>query len=136
MLTIRLQRTGARNQPQFRVVLAEAHRAAGKKVLEILGHYNPRNKELGIKNKERLDYWVAQNVSISPTVRNLLIEKKFLGGSKVKAWRPKPKEKVEEAKPEAAVKQAENVAAAKTPAEIKSEETKKEEAPAVNAAIS
>ena len=91
MLTIRLQRTGTKNKPAFRLVLAEAHRAAGKKALEVLGHYNPRNKELGIRNKERLEYWIEKHVSVSPTVHNLLIEKKIMEGKKVKAWQPKKK---------------------------------------------
>jgi small subunit ribosomal protein S16 len=94
MLTIRLQRVGTKNRPAFRVVLAERERAVGKKFLEILGHYDIKNKELGIKNTDRLDYWLKQNVLLSPTVRNLLIEKKFLEGEKVKAWRPKKKETV------------------------------------------
>lgn len=92
MLTIRLQRTGTKNKPEFRVVLAESHRAASKKFLEVLGNYNPRTKNFGIKSEERLKYWVSKNISLSPTVKNLLIEKKFLEGSKVKAWQPKKKE--------------------------------------------
>lgn len=95
MLTIRLQRTGARNKPDFRIVLAQSYRAAGKKFLEVLGHYNPRSKNFGLKNEERLRYWLSQNVNLSPTVKNLLIEKKVIEGQKVKAWRPKKKEVVE-----------------------------------------
>ena len=91
MLTIRLQRTGSKNKPAFRIVLAQSYRAADKQALEILGNYNPKNKELGIRNKERLDYWIKQHVSISPTVYNLLIEKKLVEGKKVKAWQPKKK---------------------------------------------
>jgi small subunit ribosomal protein S16 len=92
MLTIRLQRTGTKNKPSFRVVLAESYRAAGKKALEVLGHYNPIRKDFGIKDPERLKYWIGQHVSISPTVHNLLVEKKMLDGKKVKAWQPKKKE--------------------------------------------
>ncbi|HYE22748.1 MAG TPA: 30S ribosomal protein S16 [Verrucomicrobiae bacterium] len=97
MLTIRLQRTGTKNKPQFRIVLAEAHKAAGKKFLEVLGHYYPRTKEFGIKNEERLKYWIAQNVQVSPTVHNLLVGKNFITEKKVKAWRPKKGEATAEA---------------------------------------
>ncbi|OGE79725.1 MAG: 30S ribosomal protein S16 [Candidatus Doudnabacteria bacterium RIFCSPHIGHO2_01_FULL_45_18] len=93
MLTIRLQRTGTKNKPTFRIVLAQSYHAASKQALEVLGSYNPKSKVLGIKNKERLMYWVSKNVSISPTVRNLLIEKKVIEGKKVKAWQPKQTEK-------------------------------------------
>ena len=91
MLIIRLQRTGTKNKSNFRVVLAQAHHSASKQVVEVLGHYNPRNKQFGIKKQERLDYWIKQNVKISPSVYNLLIEKKILTGKKKQAWRPKKK---------------------------------------------
>ena len=89
MLTIRLQRAGTKNRPAFRIVLAEKARSASKKFHEILGHYNPRSKDFGIKDPERLKYWIAQHVQISPTVHNLFIEKKLMEGTKVKAWAPK-----------------------------------------------
>lgn len=92
MLTIRLQRTGTKNKASFRVVLAEAHRAAGKQISEVLGHYNPKTKQLGIKNQERLTQLISQHTQVSPTVYNLLVEKKLVTGKKVKAWQPKKKE--------------------------------------------
>ncbi|MBI4363457.1 MAG: 30S ribosomal protein S16 [Candidatus Doudnabacteria bacterium] len=92
MLTIRLQRTGTKNRPAFRIVLAQAQRAASKKFLEVLGHYNPRNKELGIRNKERLEYWLSKHIQLSPTVHNLFVDKQFIPDKKIKAWRPKKKQ--------------------------------------------
>ena len=80
MLTIRLQRTGTKNKSAFRIVLTEAHRAASKKVLEVLGHYNPRLKQFGIKDAEKLNYWLGKHVSVSPTVYNLLVDKKIVSG--------------------------------------------------------
>ena len=92
MLTIRLQRTGTKNKASFRIVLAESYRSASKTALEVLGHYNPRLKDFAIKDQERLKYWLGKHVSISPTVHNLLVEKKMLDAKKVKAWKPKKKE--------------------------------------------
>ena len=112
MLTIRLQRTGTKNKATFRVVLAQAYRSASKNALEVLGHYNPRSKDFGIKNEERLKYWIAQHVKLSPTVHNLLVEKKIITGKKVKAWQPKKSAKGGEKTKEAAAP----AAAAKTPA--------------------
>jgi small subunit ribosomal protein S16 len=89
MLIIRLQRTGTKNKADFRIVLAQSYRSASKKVLEVLGHYNPRSKNFGIKDQERLTYWLNQHVSVSPTVHNLFVEKKLVTAKKVKAWRPK-----------------------------------------------
>ena len=95
MLTIRLQRMGTKNKATFRIVLAQSYRAAGKKSLEVLGHYNPRNKDFAIKNQDRLKQLLAQHVQLSPSVRNLLVDKKMVEGPKVKAWQPKKKEQVE-----------------------------------------
>lgn len=91
MLIIRFQRVGKKNQAMFRIVLAEKHRAVEKKVQEILGYYNPRGKQFGINDPERLKYWIDQHVQISPTVHNLFVDKGILSSQKVKAWRPKPK---------------------------------------------
>lgn len=97
MLTIRLQRVGKKNQAVFRIVLAEKHRAVKKNALEVLGFYNPRTKAFGIKDQERLNYWVQKHVEISPTVQNLLVGKGLVEGKKVKAWRPKVRAKSEAA---------------------------------------
>jgi small subunit ribosomal protein S16 len=86
MLTIRLQRTGKKNKPAFRIVLAEKTSAASKKVTEVLGHYNPANKQFGIKDQERLQYWIAQHVELSPTVHNLLVSNKMLDEKKTQAF--------------------------------------------------
>ncbi len=61
MLTIRLQRAGKKNKAEYRVILAEKTAAAQKKFVEILGNYNPHTKTLGIRNPERLNYWITAN---------------------------------------------------------------------------
>ena len=92
MLTIRLHRTGKRHQPQFRIVLAEKQKHPSKKFIEILGTYNPRNKEFAVKSEERIQYWISQHVELSPTVQNLFVGHNLLkDGSKVQAWKPKKK---------------------------------------------
>ncbi len=112
MLTIRLQRTGKKNQADFRIVLAEKESPVSKKVVEILGSYNPRKKTFQVK-EERLKYWVAQRVELSETMHNLLVDKKFVDAKKVKAFNI-PKKPVEPAKPADSPPAA---AATETPAE-------------------
>ena len=90
MLTIRLQRVGRKNQPIFRIVLAEKHRAAQKKIVENLGLYNPRNKEFTVK-EERVKHWLEKRTALSPTVHNLFVTKKLIEGKKIQAWRPRKK---------------------------------------------
>lgn len=116
MLIIRLQRTGKKNASDFRIVLAQKTASAAKKFVEVLGSYNPRTKNFAIKNEDRLKYWVAQHVEISPTVHNLLVGKNLLDAKKVKAFNT-PK-KVEEPKAESATpaQTAETPAAESVPA--------------------
>jgi len=97
MLTIRLQRVGRKNQPVFRIVLAEKHRAAQKKAVETLGVYNPRNKEFTAK-EERIKHWLGKHIQLSPTVHNLFVTKKLIDAKKVRAWQPR--RKAQEAKPQ------------------------------------
>ncbi len=95
MLTIRLQRAGKKNKAEFRVVLAEKTAASQKKFIEVLGSYNPHTKALGIRNQERLDYWIdKQHVEVSSTVNNLLITKEIVKGKKKKAFTIPKKEVV------------------------------------------
>ncbi|MBI3232077.1 MAG: 30S ribosomal protein S16 [Candidatus Doudnabacteria bacterium] len=93
MLTIRLQRTGKKNQASFRIVLAEKQAPVKKKHLEVLGSYNPRKKDFKV-NDERVKYWITQRVEMSPTVHNLFVTKGLVEGSKAKAFNV-PKKAVE-----------------------------------------
>jgi small subunit ribosomal protein S16 len=101
MLTLRLQRAGKRNKPEYRVVLAEKTAANQKKFIEVLGSYNPHTKALGIRNAERLQYWIdEQHVEVSPTLHNLLITKELVKGNKKKSFSiPKKEEAQEKAEP-------------------------------------
>jgi small subunit ribosomal protein S16 len=138
MLTIRLQRTGKKNQADFRIVIAEKEAPVNKKILEVLGSYNPRKKLFRVKSDERLKYWLSQKVEVSPTVHNLFVTNKVLEGTKVKSFSiPKKPEKSDTSadakaladksekteKPAEAAATAENTA---TPAEAVKAEEKKE----------
>jgi small subunit ribosomal protein S16 len=97
MLTLRLQRAGKKNKPEFRIVLAEKTAAVNKKFVEILGNYNPRTKEFIVKDEARLKYWVEQHVEISPTLNNLLVTKSFFDVPKQKAFNIPTKVKAKKA---------------------------------------
>src|SRR4030042_2594876 len=94
ILIIRLQRVGKKNQPSYRIILAEKTYPVQGKFIEILGNYNPRLKTKVFK-KERLLYWISKGAQKSPTVHNLLVSEKIIEGPKVKAWTPKKKKKIE-----------------------------------------
>lgn len=121
MLTIRLQRAGKKNRPEYRVVLAEKTAASQKKFVEVLGHYNPHTKALNVRNADRVQYWIGQHVELSPTIHNLFVSHKLVtGDKKVKAFSlPKKEVKAEEppAPAETAAETAEETPAAEAPSE-------------------
>ena len=119
MLTIRLQRTGKKNQADFRIVLAEKESPVQKKFVEILGSYNPRRKTFQVK-EDRVKYWVGQNIEMSETIHNLFITKGFVTGKKVKAFSipKKAEEKSAEGGSASAGKEAAPAAAVETPKEV------------------
>jgi len=127
MLKIRLQRVGKKNAPSYRVVLAEHTAPPQGKFQEILGFYNPRKKEKSFK-KERIEHWLSKGAQLSPTVHNLLVDEGILKEPKLKAWRPKRKEKPKEAEALKKEIKEETKTEEKVEKETKPEETKKEEA--------
>jgi len=93
MLMVRLQRIGKRGQAYFRIVVLEHTTRPKGKYLELLGSYNPHQKEFKAK-KDRIEYWVSKGAQVSPTVNNLLVNYKVWDKPKMKSWKPKKKEEV------------------------------------------
>jgi len=89
MLAIRFNRTGKRNQAQFRVVLQEHTVAPGKRHIEILGSYDPHKKTTILK-KERILYWIGQGAQVSPSVHNTLVREGVVEGKKIAKKMPRP----------------------------------------------
>jgi len=70
---IRLSRTGARKQPQYRVVVIEKERARNGRPVEVVGTYNPRTSPASIELKrERIDYWVSKGARMSDRVSKIV----------------------------------------------------------------
>ncbi len=76
MLKIRLERTGKRGQPSYRIVIKEARTPRDGKVVETIGTYNPLEKE----NKLVLDTvkyaeWVKKGAQATDAVLKLVLTK-------------------------------------------------------------
>ena len=74
-LKIRLQRYGAKHNPTYRVVVAEASARRGGRSVEVLGFYNPivkGNTQRVKLDVERTDYWVSKGAQLTDTARHLL----------------------------------------------------------------
>ena len=73
MLVIRMQRTGRKRQPSFRLIVQDKTRSPRSKAVEIVGFYNPRTKEKGF-NQERIAYWLGHGAQPTDTVNNLFVD--------------------------------------------------------------
>lgn len=72
MVKIRLQKTGKRNQPFYRIIVTDSRNPRNGKVLDTLGFYNPIVKPTVVKiDAEKLQKWVSVGAQMSPTVARL-----------------------------------------------------------------
>jgi small subunit ribosomal protein S16 len=142
MLSIRFNRTGKRNQAQFRIVVQEHTVAPGGRHVEVLGSYDPHSKKSVFK-ADRIKYWIGKGAQVSDSVWNLMIKNQIIEGVK-RAVKMKKKpvaaeasveaksedKKTEEAKPEQKLaKESEEIKKEEKPEEEKTEkpETPKKE---------
>jgi small subunit ribosomal protein S16 len=73
MLKIRLRRTGAKKQPSYRLVVAEATAPRDGTFLENLGHYNPLTTPTTFVIKEdRVREWLRRGAQPTDRVTRLL----------------------------------------------------------------
>ncbi len=82
MLMIRFQRVGRKNDPAFRIVLAEKRSKPKSGEQEILGAFHPKTKEVRLK-AERISYWLSKGAQPSPRVWNLLVSQGAVQGKKI-----------------------------------------------------
>lgn len=138
MLAIRLQRVGRKNDPSFRVIVADSKlKPKTGNVLEVLGSYNARMGKPDI-NTERVKHWMSVGAKASGTVHNILVDLKAVSGKKINVLgkktpivkeTPKVEEKapvVAEVVEEAPVAVAEEAVAEEASAVEAPEETKAE----------
>ena len=75
-LSIRLSRCGAKKKPFYRVVVMDSRNRRDGRSLDIVGFFNPGNREESINlNIERIKHWVDQGGQMSPAVKKLVKEK-------------------------------------------------------------
>ena len=92
MVKIRLRRMGAKKQPTYRFVVADARSPRDGRFIEILGHYNPRSEPREIVvNEEKAKDWLSKGAQPSETVRRLFAEKGIMDRGPVPESRRKPK---------------------------------------------
>jgi small subunit ribosomal protein S16 len=125
MLKIRLQRTGRKHEPTFRVVLTESTNSTKSgRYQEILGSHDPRRPDATVLKEDRIKHWIAQGAQTSGTLHNMLISKGVIAGKKINVLPLKRPIKKEGADAPVEAKAAPAAEAAPAPApEVAPEET-------------
>jgi small subunit ribosomal protein S16 len=73
MVRIRLKRVGKTKQPSFRVVVADSRSPRDGRIIEAIGHYNPRTDPSVVEiDTDRAVHWLARGAQPSESVRKLL----------------------------------------------------------------
>ena len=73
MLRIRLSRTGKKGQPSYRVVVTDIRAKRDGRIVERIGHYNPRTEPLEYRIQEaRALHWLSVGAQPTDAVRRLL----------------------------------------------------------------
>jgi small subunit ribosomal protein S16 len=73
LVRIRLMRVGKTKQPTYRVVVADQRSPRDGRIIEAIGHYNPRNEpSLVAIDTDRADYWLSVGAQPSDQVRKLI----------------------------------------------------------------
>ena len=75
MVTIRLQRGGAKKRPFYQVVVADSRRSRDGRFIENIGFFNPtaQGQEEGLRlDLDRVNHWVGQGATVSDRVAKLV----------------------------------------------------------------
>lgn len=115
MVKIRLMRVGKRKQPSYRVVVADSRSPRDGRIIEAIGHYQPRQDPSVVEiDNERALYWLKNGAQASDSVRQLLrisgAWSEFSGEAPLGAPPASKTPKVVKATPAASVTQAEDTA--------------------------
>lgn len=79
---IRLQRTGRKHEPTFRVVVTDSKNSTKSgRSLEVVGSFDPRHGKPQFKT-ERIKHWLSCGAQPSDTLFNHLVDAKIMEGKK------------------------------------------------------
>jgi small subunit ribosomal protein S16 len=73
MIKLRLRRMGAKKQPSYRIVVADARAKRDGRFIEIVGIYNPLTEPTTIRlDADRARYWLSNGAQPTERVAKLL----------------------------------------------------------------
>ena len=80
---IRLTRVGAKKQPAYRLVVADARSARDSRSIETIGHYNPRTEPIELNiDADKAKAWLDKGAQPSDTVARLFRQAGILPAAK------------------------------------------------------
>lgn len=77
MVTIRLQRGGAKKRPFYQVVVTDSRSARNGRFIENIGFFNPTARGQAERLRldlDRIEYWVGHGAGLSDRVASLVKE--------------------------------------------------------------
>jgi len=78
---VRMARAGSRNNPFFRIVVADERAPRDGAFIEMVGTYNPATDPAQVKLKlDRIDYWLSKGALASQTVSELIRDQRKAAG--------------------------------------------------------
>lgn len=70
---IRLARYGSKKRPFYRIIVTDPRTPSGRRSLELLGTYDPRQEPLAVRlDGDKLRYWLERGALPSETVARLI----------------------------------------------------------------
>lgn len=104
-VTIRLARTGKKNAPSYKIVVANTKDKRSGRFLDVLGHYNPScQPELFKMDKKKYEEWKKKGALCTKAVENLAVGTytyiKYVPKTKKKGEEKEEPEKASEPKEE------------------------------------
>lgn len=144
MIRIRLQRTGRKKHPSYRIVIAEHSSPVRGKIIEVVGHYSPLSADKStVLKKERILFYLQNGAQPTQTVSRLgvkhglvelkpFIEERLMKTSKKELEEQKRKEEEKQKEIEAKKAKEEAVKAAEEEKKKAIEEAKAAEAATEN----
>lgn len=86
---IRLARYGAKKRPFYRIVVTDQRTPSGRRNLELLGTYDPRQADLTVRlDGEKLRHWLDRGAQPTDTVARLIARSGVLDGEKASSAPP------------------------------------------------
>jgi small subunit ribosomal protein S16 len=85
LVKLRLQRTGSKNDPHYRIIAADSRSPRDGKFIDMVGHYHPTlggTHQVTLK-EEKVKEWLRKGAQPTETVRSILVKFGILEAKKV-----------------------------------------------------